>query len=345
MTAPKAPLPDRHALPGHACQVFEADSIFVSSGANIGDGIGGTEAACLGDVYELDRNARALRLVVTRVAQGGVQHVAPGSEVGVPGEPVRLDARFTLLAPDGDRVELLILRHGGAAGGCFALPLSPIGARIDYTLVKIDPEPEAALLADLMCVSFARGTMITLANGEQRPIEALSPGDRVLTRDHGAQKVRWVGRAALKALGAFAPVVISAGALGNAGDLMVSQHHRMFLYQRDRRSGLATSELLVQAKHLIDGDRIFLRPGGYVDYFSLVFDRHEIIYAEGIPAESLLVTEATLSRLPADLADEVKARFPGLNQNQHFGTEAGRNQLDAIAVPAPAKPPRAGAAR
>ena len=61
-----------------------------------------------------------------------------------------------------------------------------------------------------------------------------------------------------------------------------------------------------------------------------MFDRHEIIYAEGVPAESLMVNEATLQRLPAELSEDMKARFPGLNQNQHFGTEAGRQFLDSM---------------
>jgi hypothetical protein len=172
--------------------------------------------------------------------------------------------------------------------------------------------------------------MITLADGRQSPIEALQPGDRVLTRDHGPQPVRWLGTATLRAIGAFAPIIITAGTLGNAGDLIVSPHHRIFLYQRQRKAGLNTSELLVQAKHLVDDERVFQREGGFVDYFSIVFDHHEIIYAEGVPAESLMVNDATLSRLPADLAKDVKARFPGLAQVQHFGTEASRQLLDRM---------------
>jgi hypothetical protein len=70
-----------------------------------------------------------------------------------------------------------------------------------------------------------------------------------------------------------------------------------------------------------------------VDWFSLVFDRHEIIYAEGIPCESLQVSEATVARLPPDLAEEIHARFPGLRQSQHFGTEAGREALDDLRGP------------
>ncbi|MFM7446943.1 MAG: Hint domain-containing protein, partial [Tabrizicola sp.] len=179
-------------------------------------------------------------------------------------------------------------------------------------------------------VSFARGTMISLATGAQVRIETLKPGDKVLTRDHGPQPLRLLGRATLRAHGAFSPVVIHAGTLGNSGDLIVSQHHRMFLYQRKRFPGLATSELLVQAKHLVDGENIFIREGGAVEYFSLVFDSHEIIYAEGIPAESLMVNDATVSRLPPDIAAEVSRSFPGLAQVQHFGTEASRQFLSKL---------------
>ena len=221
------------------------------------------------------------------------------------------------------------------------LPLSPLDAKSEYTLVAIEPAPEAVLLADLLCVSFARGTMITLGDGRQHAIEALKSGDMVLTRDRGRQPVRWVGRATLRAVGAFAPVVIGKGTLGNAGDLVVSQHHRIFLYQRQRLPGLETSELLVQAKHLVDGDAVWRREGGFVDYFSLVFDHHEIIYAEGIPVESLMVNEATVTRLPPALAAEVQARFPGLNQVQHFGTEAGRQFLEAMGSDG-LRPPRRG---
>jgi hypothetical protein len=318
--------PTDHALPGHACQVFPAEVIYVIHGVNAGDSLSGPEETCEGDIYALEQDAAALRMVLTH-GPGG-QTIAPGSQIGTPGEALRLECRYTLMAPDGDRVELLLLRLAG--GGAVALPLSPMAAEQDYTLVAIDDAPTEVPLADLLCVSFARGTMITLADGRQSPIEALQPGDRVLTRDHGPQPVRWLGKATLRAIGTFAPIIITAGTLGNGGDLIVSPHHRIFLYQRQRKAGLNTSELLVQAKHLVDDERVFQREGGFVDYFSIVFDHHEIIYAEGVPAESLMVNDATLSRLPADLAKDVKARFPGLAQVQHFGTEASRQLLDRM---------------
>lgn len=314
-------------LPTQACQVLAADDIFVSLGVNQGEGLAGPDEVCPGDIYQIEPAHQPLRLVVETDPTLG-QRIAAGSMAGAAGDPVRIEARYDLMGDQGDGVSLLVLSLPGA--GRFALPLSPMAVGADYTLVRIEEAPAATGLADLLCVSFLRGTLIALATGEQRAIETLRPGDRVLTRDHGGQPLLWTGKATLRAVGPFAPVVITAGTLGNGGDLIVSQHHRMFLYQRHKPEGLATSELLVQARHLVDDERIYVREGGFADYFSLVFERHEIIYAEGVPAESLMVSETTLHRLPPEMSAEVRARFPGLSQNQHFGTEAGRAFLDRV---------------
>ncbi len=298
-----------------SCQVFAAEDVYVHHGVNLGDSLAAEDSPCAGDIYHLDPAARPLRLALAG------RQVAPGSEIGAADAPVALRARLSLMGPDGDGVDLVLLDLGGTAA---VLPLSPVGARIDYTLLAVEQDAGETPLTDLLCVSFARGTAITLGDGRPRAIEDLAPGDLILTRDHGRQPLAFLGRATLRAVGAFAPVVITAGAYGNAADLILSPHHRIFLYQRERSPGLPTAEVLVQAKHLVDGETVFRREGGFVDYFSLVFARHEIIYAEGIPAESLMVTEATLTRLPPGIAAEVKARFPALTHTQHFGTEAGR---------------------
>ncbi|MGQ0563598.1 MAG: Hint domain-containing protein [Gemmobacter sp.] len=335
MMTPEPAVSDRSHLPTQTCQVFAAHDFYVTVGVNQGEGLGPPDEVCAGDIYVLEAEAAPLRLVIGRDADG--QCVGPGSQIGDAGDRVDLVVRYRMMSPLGEAVEILLLRAG--SGGLCMLPLSPLDARSDYTLVAVEAAPEAVLLADLLCVSFARGTMITLGDGRQHPIEALRAGDMVLTRDRGRQPVRWVGQATLRAVGAFAPVVIGKGTLGNAGDLVVSQHHRIFLYQRQRLPGIETSELLVQAKHLVDGQSVWQREGGFVDYFSLVFDHHEIIYAEGIPVESLMVNEATVTRLPPAIAAEVQARFPGLSQVQHFGTEAGRQLLDAVGS---LRPPRRG---
>lgn len=318
------------ATPAQTVHAHAARDLRVVSGANLGDPVAPAALVEPGDVYRLDPGARALRLALRPAPDGRAQLLAEGTAVGRAGDRVALLSLLTLMAPDGDRVELLVVRHE-PSGADYVLPLSPLAPRVDYTLIDAREDTEGIRLAEVVCVSFAAGTMITLPGGAQRAIEALVPGDRVLTRDHGAQEIRWIGKATLRARGGFAPVVIAAGTLGNRADLIVSPHHRIFLYQLGPKRLGGTAELLVQARHLVDGDRVTRREGGFVDYHSLVFDRHEIIYAEGIPAESLLVNEATVSLLPPELSEEVRARFPGLSQTQHFGTEAGRESLDEAA--------------
>jgi hypothetical protein len=320
-------------LPDQLCQVFASDDVFVTLGVNLGEGLSSLDEVYLGDMYELAQGATPQKLLLEHGAEG--QIVAQDSALGSPGASVTITARFTMLAPDGDKLELLAVHIAACtddAGGFFILPLSPMGEKIDYTLIRAEePLPDERLI-DLLCISFARGTLITLGDGSQKPIERLLVGDRVLTRDHGPQALLWIGHVTLRAVVAYAPVVIAAGVLGNESDLVVSQHHRMFLYQRKRTKAVPKSEILVQAKHLVNGDTVYLREIGFVDYYSLVFDAHEIIYAEGIPAESLMVTEATVSRLPPELAAEVKQRFPEVSHIQHFGVEAGANDLAALGL-------------
>ena len=313
---------------GYAVVAWPAAQLSVTSGANLGDPAAGADDPVPGDIYALGRSALPLRLILGRATQGqAVQIITAGSDIGQEGDTLTPEKVLTFLASDGDRVTVVTARHD-ASGAHFALPLAPLVTAAGYTLVDVHDYSAGMRLAAAICISFAAGTLITLPGGAQQPVEHFRPGDLVLTRDNGAQPVRWVGKVTLRARGNFAPVVISAGTFGNIGDLVVSPHHRIFRYQRggDRLSGRA--ELLVQAKHLVDGDRIWRREGGFVDYYSLVLDRHEILFAEGIPAESLMVSEETLALLPGDLADDLRRRCPDLAQAGHFATEAARGTIE-----------------
>lgn len=312
----------RSPLPGFAAYAYIADAIWVVSGVNHGDPVGMPERLEPGDVYRIDPAALPVRLMLCR-APGGYA-VADGSAIGRAGDTMQPVARLTFMAAEGGRVDILLLHHA-AYGGLFALPLSPMAPRTDYTLIEARDDASDLAVADLLCVAFAAGTTVTLADGRSRPIETLRPGEMVLTRDGGPQPVRWIGKATMRAQGQLAPVVISAGTLGNVGDLVVSPHHRIFLYRRG--SGLTGSEeVLVQARYLVDGDTVWRREGGFVDYYSLIFDRHEVIFAEGVASESLMVNEATVARLPPEMAEDLRARFPGLSQRPHFATDTRRPQ-------------------
>lgn len=309
-------VPDMVAIPGYITQVFHARDFAAVSGANSGDALSAPDTLSPGDIYQLAGNAEPLSLMVQR--DSDTSRIAPGSAIGADGDTVQVLGEMTLMATDGDQIGVALIN---VAGALFAMPLTPLRRAMEYTLIRCAPAQDSLRLVDLACASFVKGTMITRADGALAPIETLVPGDVILTRDHGPQPLRWIGRTTLRAHGSFAPVVIGAGVLGNHGALSVSQHHRMFLYQRGSARMAPRAEVLLQARYLVDGVRVSLRTGGFVDYVSLVFDQHEIIYAEGIPVESLLVSEATVARLPDALAADLLRHAPDLQQSQHIGLE------------------------
>ncbi|MFK7752495.1 MAG: Hint domain-containing protein [Sedimentitalea sp.] len=308
--------------------VYGAEMIRVTDGANLGDEISVLDDLMLDDVYQLEPGSAPLRLALT-LGDGGALHVAPGSPTGAPGQALHLDCALVLMSPTGQNTEALVLVEVDAShaiAAIYLLPLGPLMARTSYTLVGANAETARRKFAEVACVSFTRGTAITLASGAQIPIEQLSIGDKVLTRDDGAQAVRWVGQTTRRASGDFAPILIEAGTLNNAKDLLVSRNHRLFVYQRRDHLGAGQPELLVKAHHLVNGTSVRVMSGGFIDYFQLLFDRHHIIYAEGIAAESLLIDPRTEPALPADLMAKMAALLP--DHSQSHGLEVHRTLLD-----------------
>lgn len=160
---------------------------------------------------------------------------------------------------------------------------------------------------------FTSGTKIATSNGLTL-IDNLKPGDRIKTLDNGTQPLRWIGQRTVPADAAFAPVLIEAGALGNRRDLKVSQQHRMLV--QDWRAEFFTGhkQALVAAKHLVHMPGISLLEGGEVTYFHLLFDQHEIIFAEGCMSESFHPGEMGWQGLECAARDEILALFPELRK-------------------------------
>lgn len=162
---------------------------------------------------------------------------------------------------------------------------------------------------------FGPGTMILTAEGEV-PVEWLAVGDRVVTRDHGLQPIRWIGRQGVAPSHArreagIRPVHISPGAIAPGApshDLILSGNHRVLLRDAMAELYFGSAEVLVPAKALIDGNAVLPgRDRGGLVYTHLLFERHEIIQAEGLWVESLLTNARALDRLPQALRHEVLA--------------------------------------
>ncbi|MFZ5963804.1 Hint domain-containing protein [Thalassococcus sp. BH17M4-6] len=307
----------------HSIGVFRADHLRVFSGANLGDGMAVAEDLMLDDIYRLSPVASLVPLSLVPRPQPPFR-IGADSEVGTPGADLYLDCCVTLMSGAGTTTEALVLVETDSAGGIvdtFVLPLAPLSPRTDYALVGINPDIALQKFAQVACVSFTRGTHITMASGAQRRVEELQVGDKVLTRDDGPQTIRWIGHTTTRAIGAFAPILIKAGTLHNAGDLVVSPDHRLFIYQRTDRLGAGRPELLVKARHLINGDTVTRQSGGFVDYFQMLFDSHQIIYAEGIAAESMLVDTRTRAALPEEVSARLGSVLPGHRDTSHLSLE------------------------
>lgn len=173
---------------------------------------------------------------------------------------------------------------------------------------------------------FTAGTLVLTPRGEI-PIEALEAGDSVITRDHGAQQVRWIGTTTVQATGDLAPIEFAAGAFGNSTPLLVSPQHRMLLsgWRCDMVAG--TKEALAPAKHLINDRDIRRAVGGTVTYIHLAFDQHEIITAGGVHSESFHPGHMALDALAMPTRAELLRLFPDVRVNTTSYGPSARPQV------------------
>ena len=134
---------------------------------------------------------------------------------------------------------------------------------------------------------FVAGTRIATPQGE-RAVEDLAVGDTLLTVD-GTATIAWIGSRRLDLAShprpdQVRPVRIAAGAFGSnlpARDLRVSPGHGLFV--RDGHG-----ERLIPAGYLVNGTTVTQESVASVEYLHIECDRHEILLAEGLPAESYL---------------------------------------------------------
>ena len=159
----------------------------------------------------------------------------------------------------------------------------------------------------------ARDTRVRTDRGEVA-VQDLAPGDLVQTQDHGRQPLRLllsrrVRPAELTGNPKLRPVRITAGAMGNGlpvADLLVSPQHRMLVASPIVQRMFSQPEVLIAAKKLTAIPGIFVDMAAtWVEYFHLVFDDHQIIFAEGAPTESFLAAPIGI----AALSDEAQAEF------------------------------------
>jgi serralysin len=212
--------------------------------------------------------------------------------------------------------------------------------RVCANVIQSEPESGAVELVDAggrviglvsycevehVVLCFTPGTRIATLKGDV-PVEDLQPGDKVFTRDSGAQPVRWVGRRDLspedlRAHPEFQPVMIRRGALGSglpARDMLVSPQHRMLVTSDVSAKLFDEREVLVAARHLTGIDGVEQVHTGSISYLHVMFDQHEIVLADGAWSESFQPDENSLRGIGAQQRDDVLTQFPEFRTSSGF---------------------------
>ena len=184
-------------------------------------------------------------------------------------------------------------------------------------------------------ICFTPGTRILTPNGPV-PIEELEAGDRVITRDHGVQSIRWIGATTLSAgyvaaIPSLRPILIRQGALGEnqpEQDMRLSRQHRVLV--RDWRAELmfgVEGGVLVPAFSLCNDKTVIAeKPTEDVVYIHMAFDDHEVVYADGVETESFHPVERTVAHMSDAQRAELFTLFPDLQQGDGFAFDSARRQ-------------------
>ncbi|MEM1238128.1 MAG: Hint domain-containing protein [Pseudomonadota bacterium] len=168
---------------------------------------------------------------------------------------------------------------------------------------RIDPRGEARPIDPGRMICFTPGTRIKTDQGEA-DVADLQMGDKVQTKDNGLQSVLWTGSrrisgARLHVMPELAPIRIVSNALGSGRPddaLLVSPEHRMLIQGAPARDLFNTEEVLAAARDLVDGRNVWVETMvREVTYVHVLFERHEIVFANGLETESFHPAKAALS--------------------------------------------------
>ena len=140
-------------------------------------------------------------------------------------------------------------------------------------------------------VCFASGTRIRVARGDIA-VEDLAVGDRAVTASGALRRIRWLGHRTIACRGQarthdVLPICIAAHAFGTGlpqRDLHLSPGHPV-LVGADTDAG---GGHLVPIMCLINGTTVRRAEVDAVTYWHVELDAHDILLAEGLPAESYL---------------------------------------------------------
>ena len=139
---------------------------------------------------------------------------------------------------------------------------------------------------------FLKGTTIRTVSGD-RKIEDLAIGELLPTMFGGLRPIQWIGRYPIKKSDPSKPWVKDALPVRIARSALAPNVPHADLYVT-RGHSLLIDGVLVPAEVLINGTTITryeAREYDELEFFHIKLESHDVIYAEGVPAETLLNVE------------------------------------------------------
>lgn len=258
----------------------------------------GANATKTVDVLENDLAPEGATMTITKI---NGHEVSAGDSVTLPtGDVITLN-------PDGT---LSIQTDGDLGSESFTYEVEDSDGNTDTGFVKVTTTTAPCFVA---------GTEIVTQSGLKK-VEALMPGDMVLTRDNGFQPLLWIGTTTRQATGSDAPIRLEKNALGNHDAVEFSPNHRILIKSSQAAMLFGESEVLVKAKDLVNGNTITVREDhGPVTYVHILFDRHEIVRANGLDSESYHPGQETLDSFDAETRDEILRLMPNSDAMMGYG--------------------------
>ena len=235
--------------------------------------------------------------------------------------------RFEFTTPEGEEIQEDMLTFYAHGVGWVLVPEADSafseGCRI--TRLRGWQEMGDTEYADVVC--FTPSSLILTPQGEV-PAAALRPGDRVITADGGARPVIWAGQSfispARRMRENLHPVRLRAGAFGEGRpwrDLWVSPQHRFCITGPRLMLDFALEEAMVPALSLIDGRRVArIRAAQPVRYVHLLLEGHHVLFANGLPCESLHPGPQALAALSPPARRDLLARLGSGASARGMGT-------------------------
>jgi hypothetical protein len=158
----------------------------------------------------------------------------------------------------------------------------------DYSAIPFTVGTDDAGGSIITATCYAAGTRIRTTRGEIA-VEHLREGDLALTISGRAQPIRWIGRRRVDFRRhpkpeRVRPIRIAPHAFG-AGlpkrPLLLSPDHAVFV-----------DDVLIPIRHLINGTTVAQIERTAITYYHIELPRHDVLLAEGMPAESYLESGA-----------------------------------------------------